>query len=160
MNRKFRYIYLLLITLIILFSYQNFFIKSQKSYISRIDFQHNQNLTFKKISIAHYSTSYGIRTDSRTKIFNDNLNQICHILDPEDYSLADSVFVSLVDFVDFPISYRNSHQSQLWMFHSEESPRNSYRRMKMKNVIELDDWFNLTATLKPESDFHIQYRVC
>jgi len=30
----------------------------------------------------------------------------------------------------------------------------------MKDITELDDWFNLTSTLKPESDFHVQYRVC
>jgi hypothetical protein len=57
-------------------------------------------------------------------------------------------------------SYRSFHQSQLWIVHSEESPRNSYRTIKMKDINELDHWFNLTATLKPESDFHIQYRVC
>jgi hypothetical protein len=142
------------------FSYQNFFIKSKQTYISSpIDINHKHNSTFKKISIAHYTTSYGLRTDSHTKIFNDNLNPICHILNPEDYSLADSVFVSMVDTGQLPVSYRHLHQSQLWIFHSEESPRNSYRTVKIKNITELDDWFNLTATLKPESDFHIQYRV-
>ena len=124
-----------------------------------------QNSTFKQISIAHYTTLYGIRTDSHSKIFNENLNQICQIFDPEDYPFADNVFVSLIDFVGFPvsskgISYRTQHQSQLWIVHSEESPKNSYRTMKMKDRIELDNWFNLTSTLKPESDFHVQYRVC
>ena len=114
----------------------------------------------RKISIAHYTNLYGIRTDSNSKIFNPNLASICQILDPDDYPLAHSVFVSLVDLKHLPppidgISYRRLHPSQLWIAHSEESPRNSYRKIDW-NVV--DSWFNLTATLKPESDFHIQYR--
>ncbi|CAF4802502.1 unnamed protein product [Rotaria sp. Silwood1] len=171
-NRKNQYIYqkiilFLIISFIIFFISQNFLIKIQKTFIKHIYNNHtfilNNNLTFKKVSIAHYTTSYGIRTDSHTKIFNDNLKHICNILDPEDYSLADSVFVNLVDFVHFPIlsndiSYRSLHQSQLWIVHSEESPRNSYRTVDMKNIKDFDDWFNLTSTFKPESDFHVQYR--
>jgi hypothetical protein len=71
------------------------------------------------------------------------------MLDPEEYPFADSVIVSLVDFVRFPSlsnekdSYRKKYQSQLWLFH----------------ITYLDDWFNLTATLKPESDVHVQYKV-
>ncbi|CAF2895881.1 unnamed protein product [Rotaria sp. Silwood2] len=172
MSRKCQYIYqriilFFIINLIIFFISQNFLIKIQKPYVHRTYNNHksilNNNLTFKNVSIVHYTTLYGIRTDSRTKIFNDNLKQICNILDPEDYLLADSVFVSLVDFVRFPslsngISYRSLHQSQLWIVHSEESPRNSYRIMDVKNIKDLDDWFNLTSTFKPESDFPIQYR--
>ena len=67
---------------------------------------------------------------------------------------------SIVDFVRFPISYKNRSPSQLWIFYSEESPRNSYNKIEMKDITDLDDWFNLTSTLQPESDFHIQYRVC
>ncbi|CAF3882285.1 unnamed protein product [Rotaria sordida] len=174
MSRTYRDIYqkiilFLLISIIIFFISQSFLIKLENNFIYHIHNNHdyilNNNLTFKKVSIAHYTTLYGIRTDSHTKIFNDNLKQICNILDPKDYSLADSVFVSLVDFVRFPIlsngiSYRSQHQSQLWIVHSEESPRNSYRIIDMKNITDLDDWFNLTSTFKPESDFHIQYRVC
>jgi hypothetical protein len=176
MNRKYRCInqklilFILFIIILTIFSfYEVFFLKPQQPYIPHVSINRtsisNQNVTFKKISIAYYTTVYGTRTDSRSKIFNDNLKQICDILDPEDYPLADSVFVSLVDFVRFPssssngISYRSSHQSQLWILHSEESPRNSYRTAKMNDITELDDWFNLTATFKPESDFHIQYRV-
>jgi len=162
-NRKL-ILYLIIIIIITFCIYENFFIRTHQIYPSSIHIIH-KNLTFKKISIAHYTTLYGIRTDSHSKIFNDNLKQICDILDPEDYSLADSVFVSLVDFVRFPIllngsSYRSLHQSQLWIVHSEESPRNSYKTIEMKDITELDNWFNLTSTLKPESDFHIQYRVC
>jgi len=151
--------------LIIFFFYQNFLIKSQPHpfvppiYINQRHIL-NTNVTLKKISIAHYTKLYGTRTDSHTSSFNDNLKPICQILDPEDYLLADSVFFSVVDFVRLPVSYRNLHQSQLWIFYSEESPRNSYGKFKMKDIKDLDDWFNLTSTLKPESDFHIQYRVC
>lgn len=124
-----------------------------------------RNVSFERISIAHYTTTYGSRTDSQSNVFNENLKQICHIIDPEEYPSADSVIVSIVDFVRFPnlnsqtIAYRKKYQSQLWVFHAEESPRNSYRTVQMKNITELDDWFNLTATLKPESDIHIQYKV-
>ena len=88
----------IIIILIIFFFYENVLIKSQEQpLIPRIHINRkhifNKNLTFKKISIAHYTTLYGIRTDSHTQSFNDNLKQICEILDPEDYSLADSVFV-------------------------------------------------------------------
>ena len=118
-----------------------------------------RNLSHEKISIAYYTTLYGIRTDSHSKKFNANLQSICQMLDPEDYSLADSVLVSLVDLKHLPdISYRMSHPAQLWIVYSEESPRNSYRTMKLNEINKLDHWFNLTATLKPESDFHIQYR--
>ncbi len=151
---------LFIIIIIIFYIYQNFLIKSQLNFIFPIYINH-KNLTFKKISIAHYTTLYGIRTDSHTKIFNDNLKQICNIFDPEDYSLADHVFVSLVDLIHLPAnSYRTLHQSQLWIVHSEESPRNSYKTIDIKDITELDNWFNLTSTFKPESDFHIQYRVC
>jgi hypothetical protein len=158
-------IFSLLLILIILFCiYQNLLNKSQQTYTTPIHVN-RQNLAFKKISIAHYTTLYRIRTDSHSKIFNENLKQICEIFNPEDYALADYVFVSLVDFYRFPgstngISYRSLHQEQLWIVHSEESPRNSYRTIQMKDITELDDWFNLTSTLKPESDFHVQYRVC
>jgi hypothetical protein len=74
--------------------------------------------------------------------------------------MSDRDFFSIIDFIRLPISYRNLHQSQLWIFYSEESPRNSYKKFDIKDITDLDDWFNLTATLKPESDFHIQYRVC
>lgn len=131
---------------------------------SSVPYKHNNSI-FKKVSIAHYTTLYGIRTDSNTTIFNNTLKQICHILDPEDYQLADSVIVSLVDLDRLPIllnelSYRNLHQSQLWVVYSEESPRNSYIKIDTNQIEALDNWFNLSSTLKPESDFHIQYRVC
>lgn len=117
------------------------------------------SISHRKISIVHYTNLYGIRTDSHSKIFNENLASICQILDPDDYPLADSVFVSLVDLKSLPgISYRRLHSSQLWIAHSEESPRNSYRKIDQNDWNIIDSWFNLTATLKPESDFHIQYR--
>jgi hypothetical protein len=157
-------LYFLLIVVILFCIYQNFLNKSYTTTTTPVHIIH-QNLKLKKISIAHYTTLYGIRTDSQSKIFNENLKQICEIFNPEDYALADNVFVSLVDFNRFPnsingISYRSLHQSQLWIVHSEESPKNSYRTIQMKNITELDDWFNLTSTFKPESDFHVQYRVC
>jgi hypothetical protein len=125
----------------------------------------SMNNSFKKISIAHYTTTYGARTDSRSIVLNKDLTHICQVLDPEHYSLADSVIVSLVDLVRFPTllnrseTYRRVYAAQLWLVHTEESPRNSYRSVKINNIEELDDWFNLTATLKPDSDFHIQYKV-
>ena len=124
----------------------------------------NARLPSNKVSIAYYTPLYGSRPDSHSTIFNDNLGRICETLDPEDYALADSVLVSLADLVHFPtstdgISYRQLHPSQLWIFYAEESPRNSYATVDMKDITDLDHWFNLTATLKPESDFHIQYRV-
>ena len=123
------------------------------------------NSSFKKVSLAYYTTFYGSRKDSHSNFFNGDLDQICTGLDPEEYSDADTVLVSMVDFVRFPVlsdtneSYRTKHASQLWLLHVEESPRNSYRTVETKNVAELDNWFNLTASLKPESDLHIQYNV-
>ncbi|CAF1049513.1 unnamed protein product [Rotaria sordida] len=139
-------------------------LKTHQPFIPQIRFRSNQSYLFKKVSIAHYTTSYGSRTDSQSNVFNTNLKQVCEIYDPEEYAYADGIIVSLVDFVRFPTlsnekeSYRRKHQSQLWLINIEESPRNSYRTAQINNVTELDDWFNLTATLKPESDFHIQYR--
>ncbi|CAF3460612.1 unnamed protein product [Rotaria sp. Silwood1] len=132
--------------------------------IPQIRFRSNQSGPFKKVSVAHYTATYGSRTDSHSNVFNTNLKQICEIYDPEEYVFADGVIVSLVDFVYFPTLsnkkelYREKHQSQLWLIQIEESPRNSYRRAQINNITDLDDWFNLTATLKPESDYHIQYR--
>lgn len=120
---------------------------------------------FGKISIAHYTTIYGTRIDSKSKIFDGPLSQICEIIDPEDFRIADSVYASLVDFSSFPTvndskqAYRQKYSSQLWVMYSEESPRNSYRTVQMNNITDLDDWFNFTSTLKPESDFPIQYKV-
>lgn len=126
--------------------------------------RHAKNLS-EKVSIAHYTTIYGSRIDSKSKIFSGSLGEICETLDPEDFIHADSVYVSLVDFARFPtwnhskLLYRQKFASQLWVMSSEESPRNSYRTVEMNNITELDDWFNLTSTLKPESDFPIQYKV-
>lgn len=164
-NQKLLILYLVLLIIIIFCIHQKSLIEPKQNIKPPPIYIHQQNVTFKKISIAHYTTLYGIRTDSHTNIFNDNLNEICNILNPEDYFLADSVFVSLVDLIHLPVlpneysSYRILHPSQLWIVHSEESPRNSYKTIEMKNIMDLDNWFNLTSTLKPESDFHIQYRV-
>lgn len=152
-------------SLFIFFIYRNFFIQSQN--VFELTTEHsksksilNDNLSFKNISIVYYTPLYGKRVDSHGNIFNNNLNQICHLIDPEDYSLADNVIVNLIDLVSSPtVSYRKENPSQLWIFYSEESPRNSYRTVQINHLKDLDDWFNLTATLKPESDFHIQYRV-
>lgn len=156
-----------LIPLLILF-YIFYYLKITTPYspfIPYVRFKRYRNDSIEKISIAYYTTTYGLRTDSQSKVFNENLKEICHIIDPEEYPSADSVIVSIVDFVRFPdidlqtVAYRQKYSSQLWVFHSEESPRNSYRTVKMKNITELDDWFNLTATFKPESDIHIAYKV-
>ncbi|UJR08810.1 hypothetical protein I4U23_013065 [Adineta vaga] len=152
-----RIILLILIGLILIFIvYQNFLIKRYTTILPDLRINHplfvQRNSTFKKVFIAHYTTSYGIRTDSNTKIFDHNFEQICKII------RLHSVFINIVDLVRLPRSYRNSHQSQLWIFHSEESPRNSYRKVEIKNITELDDWFNLTSTFSPDSDFHLQYR--
>jgi len=139
--------------------------KSHQPYIPHVRIRPIKTIPFKKISLVHYTTTYGTRTDSYSNIFNRNLKQICDILDPEEYIYADSVIVTLVDFVRFPTlsngkdSYRKKYQSQLWLLHIEESPRNSYRTVQMNNITDLDDWFNLTTTLRPESDLHIQYKV-
>lgn len=122
--------------------------------------------SLKKVSVVHYTTMYSTRIDSSANVFSDNLKEICEMLDPEEYSYADGIVVTLSDFVRFPLlsdgkkrSYRRQHPSQLWLFHTEESPRNSYRNLQFTSLAELDDWFNLTATLKPDSDLHIQYKV-
>jgi hypothetical protein len=155
-----------IISIIIIYSfYYHSITKSGTMFVPLVRIRSNQNSSFKKISIAYYTTSYRVRIDSHTNIFNPNLKQICDIIDPEEYPYADSVIVILVDFVNFlnlaneKNLYRKKYQSQLWLLHAEESPRNSYRTVRVKNITELDDWFNLTATLKPESDVHIQYKV-
>ena len=131
----------------------------------RLHRRRNQSVAFRKVSIAHYTATYGVRTDSRSNVLNENLQEVCEMLDLEEYVQADSVIASLVDLVHLPTlsnpteSYRRKYPSQLWVMHTEESPRNSYRSVRMKSITDLDDWFNLTATLKPESDFHIQYKV-
>ncbi|CAF0896971.1 unnamed protein product [Adineta ricciae] len=152
----------LAILIIIFILYQNSLIQRQIKFVPQYNLNHQSILksksTFKKVFIAHYTTSYGVRTDSTSKIFSENLLKICEVLNPEDYPLADSVFMNIVDFTRFPQSYRHLHPSQLWIFHSEESPRNSYRTAEVKNLTELDNWFNLTSTFSADSDFHIQYR--
>lgn len=168
-NKKsiFRRLFLLIFFIILIYYFYYISITTPRQpYIPPVRTKLNQSILFQKVSIAHYTTTYGARTDSHSNIFNSNLKQICDILDPEEYPYADGVIVSLVDFVRFPVLsnkkelYRKKYQSQLWVFHAEESPRNSYRTVQMKNITDLDDWFNLTATLKPESDIHIQYKVC
>ena len=133
-------------------------------YIPSIRFTKNKAEPFRKVSIAHYTTTYGSRTDSQSNILNENLKEVCNIVDPEEYSYANSVIVSLVDFVRFPTlsngdSYKRKHPSQLWLVHTEESPRNSYSTAQINDITDLNDWFNLTTTLRPESDIHIQYKV-
>jgi hypothetical protein len=167
-NKKWAFRRLLLFILFLILIYIFYYLSittPRQPYIPIMRIKSNKNNSSKKISIAHYTTTYGTRTDSHSNIFNTNLKQICDILDPEEYLYANSVIVSLVDFVYFPTLlnkkdlYRKKYQSQLWLFHTEESPRNSYRTVQINNITDLDDWFNLTATLKPESDIHIQYKV-
>jgi hypothetical protein len=139
--------------------------KSQLPFIPLVRIRSSKSITFKKIAVAQYTTTFGSRTDSHTERFNSNLQSVCEIIDPEEYPYADGVIVNAHDFVRFPslsntdTSYRKKYQSQLWLLHTEESPRNTYRSVQMDNITYLDDWFNLTATLKPESDLHIQYKV-
>ena len=44
------------------------------------------------------------------------------------------------------------NKKQIWMYYSMESPRGTFCSMHYKPT-ELDDWFNLTATYKQDSDF-------
>jgi hypothetical protein len=148
-------------------TYSSFILQSQGAFVPLTNFRplRKSNSSFQKVSLVYYTTFYGTRKDSSSNFFNGDLNQICTVLDPEEYPNADGVLVSMVDFVRFPVladsneSYRKKHASQLWLLHVEESPRNSYRTIETKNVSELDDWFNLTTSLRPESDLHIQYKV-
>ncbi|CAF4092459.1 unnamed protein product [Rotaria magnacalcarata] len=162
---NFQVLLVLTITSLFIFFYHNSIFKTSQPYIPQARLRPYRSAASTKVSISHYTANYGVRTDSRSNIFNKNLKQICDIYDPEEYEYADSVIVSLIDFFRFPtISnskqlYRKTYPSQLWVLQVEESPRNSYRAAQIKSVEDLDDWFNLTATLKPESDFHIQYRV-
>jgi len=164
-----RRILLLLLLFLILISISSFdylIHRLIRPYVPRVRIRPCKIIPFKKVSVAYYTTIYGERKDSRSPLFNQNLKQICHLLDPEEYRCADGIAVSLVDLVHFPIlskgegSYRQKYQSQLWLVHTEESPRKSYFSVEINNITDLDDWFNLTATLKPESDLHIQYKVC
>ena len=162
----FRLIILLIFSIILIYTfYYQSITTPHEPFIPTIRIKSHKNILFNKITIAHYTTTYGSRTDSHSKIFNQNFEKICEIIDPEEYIYADSIIVSLVDFSRFPTIlnskelYRKKYQSQLWVFYTEESPRNSYRTVKINNITELDNWFNLTATLKPESDIHIQYKV-
>lgn len=117
------------------------------------------------VTISYFTTLYGSRFDSQSKLFSNHLQPVCRIIDPEDFREADVVFTSAVDLVELPASsedgrsYRRTHGPQLWLFYSEESPRNSYHSIKSKTLLDLDDWFNLTATLNQDSDFPIQYRA-
>lgn len=165
---NFRIVLIIIVFVVItrMFFYYRRLFNQTSPYVPRVRLQPPTNSANRKVSIAHYTTSYGIRHDSRMKAFNETLEQICEIYDPEDYVYADSVIVSLVDFVRFPTvsnskeAYRKKYKSQLWVLHLEESPRNSYRTAQINNITELDDWFNLTSSLRPESDLHVQYKVC
>lgn len=163
-NRRILLLIFFIIVICILLYYYSI-IQSYEPYIPPVRIKRIKTIPFKKVSVVHYTTTYGTRTDSYSNVFSKNLKQICDILDPEEYPYADSVIVTLTDFVRFPTlpdpkeSYRKKYQSQLWLLHVEESPRNSYRKVQMNNITELDDWFNLTTTLRPESDLQIQYKV-
>ena len=162
-----RRILLLIVSIFLISMYIHYrsITQSPRPYIPHVRIRPDKTIPFKKISVAHYTTYFGTRTDSHSTVFNTNLKQVCDILDLEEYPYADGIIISLVDFVRFPSlpnkneSYRKKYQSQLWLFHTEESPRNAYRTVQMNKTTDLDDWFNLTATLKPESDIHVQYKV-
>ncbi|CAF0942985.1 unnamed protein product [Didymodactylos carnosus] len=120
-----------------------------------------------KIRIAYYTPMLGNRIDSSSteKIFNQNFKKVCEMIDPEDFSMANIVIVSMPDLKRLPErDYRTHRKEQLWLFYTEESPHNTYKYYVKNNPKQLfnttifDDWFNLTSTLKPESDFHIQYK--
>ena len=160
-------LFLILLLFLVPFLYFNHFARSHREFIPPVVLRSSipLNSSWRKVSIAHYTRTYEIRTDSHSPIFTSPLKEICEVIDPEEYRYADGVIVSLVDLVHLPIiqndprAYRKKYENQLWLIHIEESPRNSYRSVQIKNITELDDWFNLTATLRPESDIHIQYQV-
>lgn len=94
--------------------------------------------SFEAITTLHQTTIYGRRTDSKSKVLNESLQQICEMIDPKKYPSAHGV---IVDIARFPSiysqreSYRKKDQSQSWVFYSEESPRNPYRSVKMKSSV-------------------------
>lgn len=61
---------------------------------------------------------------------------------------SDGIMVHLPNLIRLPPRdiYKRRHD-QLWMFFTNESPRNSYC-FRNYTIEDLDDWFNLTSTMK------------
>lgn len=59
-------------------------------------------------------------------------------------------------YMSFRKSYKRNPK-QLWLFYTLEPQRYSYCS-HYYSIDEMDDWFNLTATFKPESDVLVTYK--
>ena len=71
--------------------------------------------------------------------------------------LADGVLVHGPNLLNLPD--RNAYKrnrNQLWLYYALESPRGSFCSMHYKPT-DLDDWFNITATYKRDSNFIVNY---
>ncbi len=66
---------------------------------------------------------------------------------------SDAVVVHAPNLYNMPDRKKyKRNRKQIWMYYSMESTRNSYCSMFYQSK-DLDEWFNLTATYKQDSDF-------
>ena len=87
----------------------------------------------------------------------------CHAFKPFRYAhtpleKADAVVVNANNLFYMPskTTYQR-RKKQIWVYHSMESEHMSFCSFHY-HITELDDWFNLTMTFKPDSDYVADYR--
>lgn len=66
------------------------------------------------------------------------------------------VHVPDLHYMSFRYSYKRNPK-QLWLFYTLEPQRYSYCS-HYYSISEMDDWFNLTATFKPNSNIQVTYK--
>lgn len=73
---------------------------------------------------------------------------------PVENSDAVVVYASDLKKITWRSNYHRS-RNQMWMLIAHESPQYAFSKLAAGDLKLLDNWFNLTATFKPDSDFVI-----
>ena len=165
MNRKSYYFLLILMLLtlmrLLLVSLDDnsmFFNLADRQYILR-----DKSLKYVQLYTSRFGEKYWALPGLGEEAFKNCAEKRCYAF---EYSLAqiavenaDAVVVHGPNLVKMPNRRKyKRNRKQLWMYYSMESPRLSYKYMFSKPA-HLDDWFNLTATYKQNSNYVTDYRT-
>ena len=123
----------------------------------------NQNqIKYVQLLTGRFDYKYWSLSGLGSEAFKNCKEKRCYAIQPFYRQIAletsDAIIVHGPNLYNMP--NRNNYKrnaKQIWMYYSMESPHGSYCSMFYKSS-DLDDWFNLTATYKQESDFITDYK--
>lgn len=158
-NRKLYCILLLLCFLIISFNT----LISKFEYENVVKKIHSQNLKAVQLITArfHYNnwmfSGLGVepfKNCPESRCFAFRSTSLLHV----PVESADGIIVHAPNLWYTPTKNYQRNPKQIWMYYTMESQRLSYCSSHYK-LTELDNWFNLTATFKKDSDIVLDYKT-